>query len=199
MNDVRGFFLFGGVRFWYGCPIRLAIGNAVKTVEINKIRWVTKSSSSSSSFKKLKRKQTNDTYRNNKHERREKNVDQSMLSYEQSKYARTIARRTLTNILFFFFFLGGRFNCVARLTQVTHLNLMLYGTFLPLNTSDIWNVFVCVCVCLSTRGTIYITFPQTHINHYYHYREKEKSDTDSVNTNQKLWKQQITSLFSNNN
>lgn len=27
VNDVRGFFLFGGVLFWYGCPIRRVIGN----------------------------------------------------------------------------------------------------------------------------------------------------------------------------
>lgn len=30
VNDVRGFFRFGGVLFWYGCPIRLVIGNAAE-------------------------------------------------------------------------------------------------------------------------------------------------------------------------
>lgn len=44
----------------------------------------------------------------------------------------------------------GRFNCVARLTQVTHLNLMLYGIFLPLNTSDVRKM--CVCALLNARG-----------------------------------------------
>lgn len=29
VNEVRGFFRFGGVRFWYGCPMRRAIGKAV--------------------------------------------------------------------------------------------------------------------------------------------------------------------------
>lgn len=37
VNDVRGFFLFGGVRFWYGCPIRRAIGNAVEMIQIEYI------------------------------------------------------------------------------------------------------------------------------------------------------------------
>lgn len=36
VNDVRGFFLFGGVRFWYGCPIRLAIGKAIWWIRMNR-------------------------------------------------------------------------------------------------------------------------------------------------------------------
>lgn len=32
VNDVRGFFLFGGVLFWYGCPIRRVIGKAAERI-----------------------------------------------------------------------------------------------------------------------------------------------------------------------
>lgn len=28
MKEVRGFFRLGGVRFWYGCPMRRAMGKA---------------------------------------------------------------------------------------------------------------------------------------------------------------------------
>lgn len=31
VNEVRGFFRFGGVRFWYGWPIRRAMGNAAES------------------------------------------------------------------------------------------------------------------------------------------------------------------------
>lgn len=42
VKDVRGFFLFGGVRFWYGCPILLAIGNAGEyEYEMWIIKWNT--------------------------------------------------------------------------------------------------------------------------------------------------------------
>jgi hypothetical protein len=38
VNEVRGFFRLGGVRFWYGCPIRRVIGKAAETER--RVRYV---------------------------------------------------------------------------------------------------------------------------------------------------------------
>lgn len=41
-KDVRGFFRFGGVRFWYGCPIRRVTANGTRAAEADKTgvqRW----------------------------------------------------------------------------------------------------------------------------------------------------------------
>lgn len=35
-KEVRGFFRFGGVRFWYGCPIRRVTANGTRAAEADK-------------------------------------------------------------------------------------------------------------------------------------------------------------------
>lgn len=37
-KEVRGFFRFGGVRFWYGCPIRRVTANGTRAAEADKTR-----------------------------------------------------------------------------------------------------------------------------------------------------------------